>query len=143
MQTFADDLTTLKPGEGRLAVRNPTDSAIEVSFEPIDGGEPLLRQAISAGAVLPRDLPAGDYRVTISDADGAAVLTTVISNTEGEATSATFLADGRLILQRIGGLGSAPNGIPTGTSGLLPGSQCEAVMYRLGPIIIPEQDPFR
>ncbi|NNE96993.1 MAG: DUF4397 domain-containing protein [Acidimicrobiales bacterium] len=120
--TFADDLSTLSPGQGRLAVRNPTDATIEVSIEPVAEGEALRRQAISPGAVLSRDFPAGDYQVTISGEDGTALLATIISNTEGEATAATYLADGRLILQRIGGLGSAPNGIPTGTSGLLPGS---------------------
>ena len=60
------------------------------------------------------------------NASPEALLATVLSNPEGEVTSGTFLPNAteqQLILQRIDGVGTPPAGIPTGTGGLLPGSQ--------------------
>ncbi|MFW2383783.1 MAG: DUF4397 domain-containing protein, partial [Acidimicrobiales bacterium] len=122
---FSEDLRPVDPGEGRFSIRNPTSSTIQVTLEPLTSGTAVERQAIAPGAFLSADLPSGDYQLLISDENGSELLATVVSNTEGEATAATFLSDGtpRLILQRIGDLGTPPNGIPTGTGGLLPGSE--------------------
>ena len=98
--------------------------AICLDPQPFMDGQAIERQAVSPGAIFARNLPAGDYRLLITEENGADLLSTVVSNTEGEVTAGTFLADGspRMIFQRIGGLGTPPEGIPTGTSGLLPGS---------------------
>ncbi len=126
LSTFVDDLSEVGAGEGRISLRNPTDSTILVSLDPqpFMEGQAIERQAVSPGAVFARDLPAGDYRVFVTQENGEELLSTVVSNTEGEVTAGTFLADGstRLVFQRTGGLGTPPAGIPTGTSGLLPGS---------------------
>lgn len=127
LSTFADDLKSVAAGEGRVSLRNPTDSTIVVSLdpEPFMDGQAIERQAVSPGAIFARDLPAGDYRLFITEENGEELLSTALSNTEGEVTAGTFLADGtpRMIFQRTGGLGTPPDGIPTGTSGLLPGSK--------------------
>jgi hypothetical protein len=124
VRSFADDVSPIPPGQGRLAIRNPSSSTIVVTVDPVRDGAALERQAVSPGAVLSLDLPSGDYQLFVAEEDGSPLLATVVSNPEGELTSATFLRDGspRLILQRIGDLGSPPDGIPTGTDGLLPGS---------------------
>ncbi|MBT8241924.1 MAG: DUF4397 domain-containing protein [Acidimicrobiia bacterium] len=125
LRSFADDVSPIAPGQGRFAIRNPSSRTILVTVDPVtDGAAALERQAVSPGGVLSRDLPSGDYQLFITEEDQSPLLATVLSNPEGELTSATFLRDGspRLILQRIGDLGTPPNGIPTGTDGLLPGS---------------------
>jgi hypothetical protein len=123
--SFPDALGPIAAGEGRFSVRNPSPSTILVTLDPVTEGASVQRQAIAPGAVLARDLPTGDYQLFITEEDGSPLLASVVSNTEGEVTAATFLRDGspRLILQRIGGLGTPPTGIPTGASGLLPGSE--------------------
>jgi hypothetical protein len=123
ISSFSDVLTAVDAGNGRFSVRNPSASAIVVAL--VSGGASLEPQAVAAGTALTQDLPTGNYQLFITEEDGSPLLATVVSNTEGEATAATFLRDGspRLILQRIGDLGTPPNGIPTGTSGLLPGSE--------------------
>ncbi|MGI9610441.1 MAG: DUF4397 domain-containing protein [Acidimicrobiia bacterium] len=124
LSSFEDDLSPLAAGDGRISLRNPTSETVLATLEPIGDGESVERQAIAPGGALTRDLPAGNYQLTIASETGEPLLTTVVSNVEGEATAGTFLNNGtaRMVFQRIGGLGTPPIGIPTGTDGLLPGS---------------------
>ncbi len=125
LQSFTDDLSPVAAGEGRLTIRNPGPGVATITVASVDGGAPA-EVRLAPGESLTTDLPAGDYVVQIADENGNELLTSVVSNVEGSLTSATAIlsdqGDAELLLQRISDLGTPPDGIPTGNSGLLPGS---------------------
>jgi hypothetical protein len=121
---FAEDLRPTAAGDGRITIRNPGETAVIVTMTPLAGGEPLS-EPLAARATISADLPAGEYRIRIEDQARQVLFETTISNPEGNLTTGTFLIgeddQSLLLLQRINGLQSPPDGIPTGDSGLLPG----------------------
>ncbi len=125
LQSFADDLSPVAAGEGRLTIRNPGPGVATITVAAVEGGVPV-EVRLAPGESLTTDLLAGDYAVQIADEDGTELLSAVVSNVEGSLTSATAIlpdqGDAELLLQRISDLGTPPDGIPTGNSGLLPGS---------------------
>ncbi|NNF56481.1 MAG: DUF4397 domain-containing protein, partial [Acidimicrobiales bacterium] len=125
LQTFTDDLSPVPAGDGRLTIRNPGPGGVSITVAAVDGGLPM-EVGLEPGESFTADLPAGDYVVQITDEAGNERLASVVSNVEGTLTSATAIlpdvGDAELLLQRISDLGTPPDGIPTGNSGLLPGS---------------------
>ncbi len=123
---FAEDLRPTAAGDGRITIRNPTEVAVIVGITPISGGE-SISEGLGPRATVSADLAAGDLQIQIEDQSGAVLIVTIVSNPEGNLTTGTFLigadGEGRLLLQRISGLESPPDGIPTGDSGLLPGPE--------------------
>lgn len=121
ISVWVNDISTIAAGNGRVTVRH-TAAAPNVDILANDGA---LFSNVANGAEGVADVPAGDYNVKVTGAgDASAIVTEVAALTIPEGTNVIVYAIGdlagesfQLAVQSIGGLHSAPTGVPSGTGG--------------------------
>lgn len=125
ISVWVNDTSNTDAGNGRVTVRH-TAFAPNVDILANDGA---LFSDVPNGAEGVADVPAADYNVKVTAAgDPATVVTEVPALTIPEGTNVIVYAIGdlaggsfQLAVQSIGGLHTAPVGVPSGTGGDLNG----------------------
>lgn len=121
ISVWVNDISTIDAGNGRVTVRH-TAAAPNVDILANDGA---LFSDVPNGAEGAADVPAADYNVKVTAAgDASTVVTEVPALTIPEGTNVIVYAIGdlsggtfQLAVQSIGGLHSAPVGVPSGSGG--------------------------
>lgn len=120
LSTFADDVSKLGPGKGRLVLRHLAAApAVDLAID----GEPVAGGAVEPGGSYSAALAAGSHDIVATDADGTVVQEASLTIGDGEMATVSVIGSVdsglELVVQRITGLSSAPSDVPTGTGGLL------------------------
>ncbi len=131
LSAFAEDFSTLAPGQGRAVARHLA-AAPEVTL--LVDGEPV--GDLANGDTLAADLPAGSHDFSVQAGD-AEVLAATLDIADGEVVVVSVTgsaADGTLapVVQRYSGLSSAPTEVPTGDSNLLGMDEDMTNLYIVG-----------
>jgi hypothetical protein len=118
---FTNDLSATAAGEGRLTVRH---TAAAPAVDVLAGGAPVIT-ALANPAEARLDLAAGTISATVAATGTTAPVIGPANVAVAEGVNTIVyawgsLADGNLAfaVQTIGGLHSAPNGVPAGEAGL-------------------------
>jgi hypothetical protein len=133
LSVFVNDTANTAAGEGRLVVRH---TAAAPAVDVLAGGEPVFEN-LSNPNEASADLPADTYSATVA-ATGTTdpvIGPADVPVAEGQATivyAIGSLDDDNLgvLVQTIGGLHSAPSGVPSGSGGLAADSS--APMWAVG-----------
>ncbi|MDH3306342.1 MAG: DUF4397 domain-containing protein [Acidimicrobiia bacterium] len=121
---FANDVSSIDAGEGRLTVRH-TAAAPTVDILLADGTEVFTDVSNPQEGIV--ELPAATYSVAIAPANGGVAGAVfgpadlaVVEGTNRIVYATGDLAGGTfsLVIQDIGGLGTAPAAVPTGSGDL-------------------------
>ncbi|MBT8164420.1 MAG: DUF4397 domain-containing protein [Acidimicrobiia bacterium] len=121
ISVWVNDISNTDAGNGRVTVRH-TAAAVNVDILANDG---VLFGDVPNGAEGVADVPAADYNVKVTAVgDPSTVVTEVPALTIPEGTNVIVYAIGdlgagtfQLAVQSIGGLHTAPAGVPSGTGG--------------------------
>ncbi|MGF1597609.1 MAG: DUF4397 domain-containing protein [Acidimicrobiales bacterium] len=119
VSSFAERLSPLDPGQGRIVVRHVMAAgAVEASV----GGEIL--GSLSPGDETAIEVAAGSVPVEIRGADGETLVNATVAVDDGELASLSVIGSpgddsAEIVIQRFTGLATAPAAVPTGDSGLL------------------------
>ncbi len=109
-----NDLEPLAAGAGRFTAHDLNGWSLTIDGEAID---------VDSTGTGTADVEPGSREISVVDADGVVVVSDTVDVPEGELTSVFVVptddgANHRIVVRRIGGLASAPAGIPSGTGGL-------------------------
>jgi hypothetical protein len=122
LAVFVNDTSSIAAGDARLAVRHV---AAAPTVDVLANGDVLV-PSLSNPDEAALDVPAATYSVAVAPAgsDSAVLGPLDVTLADGTATlvyAVGSLDDGSLdvLVQTIEGLGSAPAGVPSGTSGLV------------------------
>jgi hypothetical protein len=129
--TFAEDVTALEPGMGRLAVRNlMAGGEIDVSVD----GE-IVVTGLAPGDEQAVTVEAGTIELELLGADGDVIEGhAALQISDGELVSLSAIgtpSDGTasVMIQTYAGLSSAPVAVPTGNSGLLGDDDAQSALW--------------
>lgn len=123
LAVFVNDISQIAAGDTRLTVRH---TAAAPTVDILANGDVLAEGLSNPNEAGPLDVPADTYSVGIAPAGSADVVFGPVDLTLDAGTAYFVYAVGSLedgsfdtLVQTISGLGEAPAGVPSGTSGLV------------------------
>lgn len=116
---FAEQLSALDPGQGRIMVRHLMNTG---EVDAAVAGE--IVGTLQPGQEAPVEIDAGSVLVEVLGADGSVITSATVAVDDGELASLSLIGSpadntAEIVIQRYTGLASAPAAVPTGNSGLL------------------------